>query len=139
MQDELPALVNQIGLTTPTKWAQVGPMTVPLPATPPLQVLAVDGAAAAADNSFEWLHFSHADDHSYAAVLSALQAWWPKLQSGGIISGDDFVDGSSSRLKQCTRAVGDTCAERPCALQEHPRLCPPFIFLNRATNVSPRT
>jgi hypothetical protein len=70
--DELPLLVNQLGLTTATKWAQVGPMPVPLPTTPALQVLGVASPDIAHDSSMEWLHLTHGDDHSKAVRKSPL-------------------------------------------------------------------
>ena len=30
------------------------------------------------------------DDHSYEAVINNVETWWPKLQSGGYLCGDDF-------------------------------------------------
>ena len=37
------------------------------------------------------LDFVYIDaDHSYEAVKADLQAWWPKVKSGGVMSGDDY-------------------------------------------------
>lgn len=32
-------------------------------------------------------------DHSLQAVRSDLAAWWPKLRAGGVLIGDDYLDG----------------------------------------------
>ena len=39
------------------------------------------------DEYFDWLYIDAL--HTREAVLDDLRAWWPKLRSGGLISGDD--------------------------------------------------
>lgn len=43
-------------------------------------------------------------DHSYQAVKQDLQAWYPKIKQGGIISGHDY---SSTRKRTVQRAVDE--------------------------------
>lgn len=54
-----------------------------------------EGSCAAAqlfdDESLDWIYLDA--DHSYAAVVADLAAWWPKLKEGGVFSGHDYVDG----------------------------------------------
>lgn len=40
------------------------------------------------DKYFDFIHIDA--DHSYEWVKKDLEAWWPKLRSGGVFSGDDF-------------------------------------------------
>ena len=39
------------------------------------------------------LDFVYVDgNHDYAAVLADMDAWWPKIKSGGVMGGHDFYD-----------------------------------------------
>ncbi len=42
------------------------------------------------DSYFDYIHVD--DNHSYEHVVQELPLWWPKLKSGGIFSGDDFMN-----------------------------------------------
>eukprot|EP00928_Gymnodinium_smaydae_P012581 TRINITY_DN14566_c0_g1_i1.p1 TRINITY_DN14566_c0_g1~~TRINITY_DN14566_c0_g1_i1.p1 ORF type:complete len:223 (-),score=28.57 TRINITY_DN14566_c0_g1_i1:558-1196(-) len=42
------------------------------------------------DATFDWIYIDA--NHSHAAVLADLQAWYPKLRPGGLMSGDDYGD-----------------------------------------------
>lgn len=42
-----------------------------------------------ADNSFDFVHIDAG--HTDVAVREDLEAWWPKLRSGGLFSGDDYA------------------------------------------------
>ena len=48
------------------------------------------------DGSLDWLHLT---DHTPTrkAITADLDAWWPKLRHGGILSGDDFIDRCDER------------------------------------------
>ena len=42
------------------------------------------------------LDFVYLDaDHSYQAVMNDIQVWWPKVKAGGILCGDDYIDGAT--------------------------------------------
>lgn len=57
----------------------------------------------------DWLDFAYIDaNHSYVHVWQDLQAWWPKVKSGGIFAGHDF---------RTIRTSLDTC-EVPKAIYE---------------------
>lgn len=62
------------------------------------------------------LDFSFIDaEHTYEAVTADLQAWWPKIRSGGFIAGHDWdhpedhihPDGSTNRMWGVKKAVED--------------------------------
>jgi len=40
------------------------------------------------DNSLDWVYIDA--DHRYESVKKDLEAWWPKVREGGIMSGHDF-------------------------------------------------
>jgi hypothetical protein len=50
----------------------------------------VPAAKSFEDEYFDWLYIDAL--HTREAVLDDLRAWWPKLRSGGLISGDDYAD-----------------------------------------------
>lgn len=45
------------------------------------------------DSSVDFIYVDA--DHSYNATLLDLQAWYPKLRSGGLMAGHDFLDGEN--------------------------------------------
>jgi len=49
----------------------------------------VDAAADYPDEYFDYVHIDA--DHTYDAVLADLNAWWPKVKVGGVISGHDYI------------------------------------------------
>lgn len=48
----------------------------------------VDFAKKCDDKFFDFIYIDAG--HSYSDVMSDIVAWWPKLKSGGMISGDDY-------------------------------------------------
>ncbi|KAL3908723.1 MAG: hypothetical protein SGPRY_009685 [Prymnesium sp.] len=48
----------------------------------------VNAAATFEDGFFDWLYIDAL--HSEPAVVKDLNAWWPKLRPGGLMSGDDY-------------------------------------------------
>lgn len=56
-----------------------------------IQLIISDSAAASrlfADASFEWVHLDAR--HDYASVKADIEAWLPKVKTGGWLSGDDY-------------------------------------------------
>jgi len=48
----------------------------------------IDASQDFPDNSLDFVYID--GDHSYKAVSTDLQAWWPKIRPGGILIGDDY-------------------------------------------------
>ncbi len=62
---------------------------------------------AAADFQDMSLDFVMIDaDHSYEAVLRDIQAWWPKMRPGGLLTGDD-LRGSFPGVRQAISEFAD--------------------------------
>ena len=55
-----------------------------------------------ADHSLEWVHLDAR--HDYASVKADIEAWLPKIKSGGWLSGDDYDE---QKWPQVVKAVGD--------------------------------
>jgi hypothetical protein len=66
-----------------------------------MRMYSLDAAALFEDNSLDFVYLDGA--HYYAAIAADIAAWWPKLRSGGLLSGDDY------NLKE---PVGDEKNER---------------------------
>ena len=52
--------------------------------------LSTEAASLFPDAHFDWLYVDAL--HTEAALSADLEAWWPKLRVGGLISGDDYGD-----------------------------------------------
>lgn len=48
-------------------------------------------AAQFPDGYFDWIYLDA--DHSYRGCREDLEAWYPKLKTGGLFAGHDFIDG----------------------------------------------
>ena len=76
-----------------------------------VSVLRMDSVAAAetfADKSLAWVYLD--GDHSLDGVVRDLQAWWPKVKPGGILSGHDYYDRPPFRVRTAlTRFVNGPC------------------------------
>jgi predicted O-methyltransferase YrrM len=51
----------------------------------------VDAAKDFSDGSIDWVYIDA--NHSYESTSEDLSIWWPKVRSGGLFSGDDYMDG----------------------------------------------
>ena len=55
-----------------------------------IQGLSTDVARQIEDGSLDWVYIDA--DHQYQSVKEDLEAWYPKVRSGGIVSGHDYDD-----------------------------------------------
>ena len=51
----------------------------------------VEAASEFPENYFDWIYVD--GDHHYEAVLQDLRAFYPKVQAGGYVAGDDYGSG----------------------------------------------
>ena len=63
--------------------------------------LSVPSAARFADHFFDWLYLDAM--HDYEDVVNDLNAWWPKLRPGGLMSGDDYGDSVNTTFMSTLR------------------------------------
>lgn len=64
----------------------------------------IEAAATYADNSLDFVFIDA--DHSYEAVRADIIAWWPKVKSGGIISGHDYHMGAPGVINASNELLG---------------------------------
>ena len=84
-----------------------------------VKVLRMDSVAAAATFADKSLAFVYLDgDHSLDGVRRDLAAWWPKVQSGGILAGHDYYDKPPFRVRSGLCSV----INGPCGITHEP--CP---------------
>jgi predicted O-methyltransferase YrrM len=62
--------------------------TAPYPFVTALRTTSVDAAAQFEDDSIDWVFID--GDHRFSAVRADLGAWWPKVRSGGLVTGHDY-------------------------------------------------
>ncbi len=55
-----------------------------------MPLFSVDAAKTFPDGSVDFVYIDA--NHSYTYVLADLEAWWPKIKSGGLMAGDDAHD-----------------------------------------------
>lgn len=71
-----------------------------------VEILVADSARAAgffADGSVDWCHIDAG--HDYDSVRRDVLAWFPKVKSGGRLSGDDYVPGVNDGLVRAVREL----------------------------------
>jgi hypothetical protein len=70
-----------------------------------IQLIIADSVAASrlfADASLDWVHLDAR--HEYASVKADIEAWLPRIKSGGWLSGDDYDE---EKWPGVVKAVGD--------------------------------
>lgn len=81
------------------------------------------------DTFFDWIYLDA--DHSYLACKADLTVWYPKLKSGGIFAGHDFVDGLFPTGEYGVKsAVEEFCQDKNVRLYlTQERGCPSWYFV----------
>ena len=67
----------------------------------PVKATSLEAASHYEDRSIDFLMIDAS--HAYADVVDDIEAWYPKIKLGGIISGDDYD------FEEVAKAVADTC------------------------------
>ena len=67
----------------------------------PVKSTSIEAAANYEDRSIDFLMIDAS--HAYQDVIDDIEAWYPKIKLGGIISGDDYD------FEEVYKAVQDTC------------------------------
>jgi hypothetical protein len=49
----------------------------------------VNAAKSFEDGSLDWVYLD--GNHHYEAVKEDMEAWWPKIRTGGVLSGHDWI------------------------------------------------
>lgn len=62
-----------------------------------------------ADNSLDVVYIDA--DHKYDPVLADISAWYPKIKPGGVLCGDDYIDGSHIEKFGVIPAVNDFASQ----------------------------
>jgi predicted O-methyltransferase YrrM len=75
----------------------------------PVQSTSLDASEKYEDRSIDFLMIDAS--HAYQDVVDDIEAWYPKIKLGGIISGDDYD------FEEVAKAVADTCGT---AIQVYP-------------------
>eukprot|EP01043_Picozoa_sp_COSAG02_P045686 COSAG02_NODE_4205_length_5628_cov_3.597938_1_plen_481_part_00 len=108
-REDLPALARELGVAA--RSAQVGDAMTwqhgRLEPSAPLIDTTLSAAAPTdahvdidGEHLWSWLHITSQLDHTRSGVKAQLEYWWPRLQKGGLMSGDDFVNGQDSRWSE---------------------------------------
>ncbi len=71
-----------------------------------MRLTSLEAASKFVDSTLDFVFID--GDHSYAAVKADIAAWWPKLVSGGLLSGHDYRDDKNYGVMQAVNefAVG---------------------------------
>ncbi|CAE8634099.1 unnamed protein product, partial [Polarella glacialis] len=67
----------------------------------PIRGLSVDVAERFAEEALDWIYIDA--EHTYGAVIADLDAWYPKVRWGGLLSGDDYGDANDTELMTTDR------------------------------------
>lgn len=77
----------------------------------------VDVAKKMPNGTLDWIYIDA--DHSYKSVKEDLEAWYPKVRRGGIISGHDYVEYSNGGIDfGVIQAVDEFCLKHGYDIEE---------------------
>lgn len=76
-----------------------------------MKMPSLEAAKTFEDNSLDFVYLDAR--HDYPSVKADIAAWWPKLKSGGILSGHDFEDASVGRKEGNTWKLDPDGNESP--------------------------
>jgi SAM-dependent methyltransferase len=85
------------------------------------------------DNSVDVVYIDA--DHKYDPVLADIRAWYPKVKPGGILCGDDYIDGSHIEKFGVIPAVNDFAAENSLSLGVTVGANPTWVFCKNNQNL----
>ena len=74
-----------------------------------LREMSCDAVHTFADNSVDVIYIDA--DHKYETVLADIRAWYPKVKPGGILCGDDYIEGCNGIPFGVIEAVQDFATE----------------------------
>jgi len=79
--------------------------------------MSVEVARTVPDESLDWVYIDA--DHRYEGVRADLEAWFPKVRKGGVVSGHDYVKYAiGDYVFGVIEAVDEFCAEHGYKLEE---------------------
>src|SRR3990170_414875 len=68
----------------------------------------VEVAKTITDNSLDWIYLDA--DHRYPGIKADLNAWFPKVRPGGVVSGHDYIHHNvGDYVFGVTKAVNEFC------------------------------
>ena len=79
--------LDQLAQRVQNKYAQWGATL--------LRDVSENAAKQFADDSIDFVYID--GDHTYEGVTTDITAWWPKVRTGGILSGDDHTVGTTGK------------------------------------------
>lgn len=84
------------------------------------------------DNSVDVVYIDA--DHKYEPVLADIRAWYAKVKPGGILCGDDFIDGSHIEKFGVIPAVTDFAVEHNLSFAVTNGANPTWVFCKNNAN-----
>jgi SAM-dependent methyltransferase len=84
------------------------------------------------DNSVDLVYIDA--DHKYEPVLADIRAWYAKVKPGGILCGDDYIEGSHIEKFGVIQAVKDFASENNLQFAVTSGTNPTWVFCKENTN-----
>ena len=81
-----------------------------------LRMLSVDAAAQTPDKSLDWCYIDA--NHRYEGISVDLELWWPKVRSGGILAGHDYL-AMELGVNRAVTEFAEKCGLRVHVVIEH--------------------